>query len=742
MTPTWNTLPPPPQEFLEQHPELPPIVAHLLYHRDIRSQKQIDEFLNPDYLSDVHDPFLFVDMEKAVARLLQAVEHKERVTVYGDYDADGVSASVILTSLFRALKHDNLSVYLPHRETDGYGLNKKAIQLLADEGTKVIITCDCGISNAAEVELANSLGIDVIITDHHAIPSTLPLAFAIIHPKLERETYPDKGLAGGGVAFKLLQGVLKKHKETNDLLPNGQSHDTFEKWQLDMVAIASVADMVPLLGESRTLTKYGLIVLNKTKRIGLQKLLLEAKLMDEQGGLKFELDADTIGFKIAPRINAAGRMDHANVAYNLLVEERPIEATDLAFQLDQNNQERQKNTELFVSQAIEQIIRDQKDWPVLMVIDSDWTPGIVGLVASRLKEKYHKPTIVMARNNGEIMGSGRSVEGFNLIEALQELPELFHKFGGHPMACGFTLASPELLEEFKEKLTAIYKKKTKGLTIQKTIDIDCEIDLEDITWELYDLLEKFAPFGQMNPKPKYLSRGVTIMKAEPIGKEGKHLRLQAKHKSNRLRKIVGWNLCNGNETNWCTLLKPGDTVDIVYEISINEWNGNRELQLTITDIKKADTNDANSYANVANHANNSIEIDETHESEGSVIYKDLSYEVNGILFDVHNKLGRNCNEKQICDAIEERLKMKGLLYEREKVLPTSFEGERFGRNRIDFIIENKIIIEIKTKRFVGKEEYRQCTRYLEAFDKKLCILVNFRDKYLNIKRVINPKAKI
>lgn len=585
MQKVWNVLPEAPQSFFEEFPQLPRLVANLLYHRNIRSQKEIDEFLQPDYSHDVHDPFLFNDMEKAVARIFSAIEKNEKVTIHGDYDADGVSASVILASMFKALDFHNFNVFLPHRETDGYGINKNTINLLHMEGTKLIISCDCGISNVEEVDLANSLGIDVIITDHHSIPVTLPKAHAIIHPKIETEKYPDKGLAGGGVAFKLMQGVLATHKKTHDILPNGQNHATFEKWQLDMAAIASVADMVPLVGESRTLTKYGLIVLNKTKRLGLQKLLLEARLMEQDGSMKREIDADTIGFQIAPRINAAGRMNHANVAYKLFVAESGTDAVDLAFELNQNNLDRQKATEEIVKKAIEQIEENQMNNPVIFAIGKGWSTGIVGLISSKLKEKYQKPAIVMAENNLEVTGSGRSVKGFDMIGNMQEIPQYFLKFGGHPMACGFTLKSPEVLEEFKQAMIQKYNEKTKGLDMTPTLNIDAEIDMDNVNWDLYDVLDNFKPFGQANEKPKYLARGVTVTSFERMGKDKTHLRIMVKHNTPKIRKTIGWSLCGGKDINWCNVLKVNDKIDIVFEMDINEWNGNREIQLTIVDLK-------------------------------------------------------------------------------------------------------------------------------------------------------------
>ncbi len=587
----WQLREAPPQSFLQQHPELMPTVAQLLYHRNIRTQEQVDEFLAPDYTQDVHDPFLFKDMKKAVQRLFQAIESGEHITVHGDYDADGVSASAILTDTLHAMGANNLDVFLPHRETDGYGLNPRTIHYLAEKGTKVIITCDCGISNRDEVALANESGIDVIITDHHSIPEQLPDAYAIIHPKIETEAYPDKTLAGGGVAFKLAQALLSTHHMTHTTLANGETHLGFEKWLLDMVAISSVADMVPLLGESRTLTRFGLIVLNKTRRIGLQKLLLEARLLSDDGTSKREIDADTIGFSIAPRINAAGRLDHANVAYELLTTTDPEQAAELAFQLDKNNKDRQQMVDRCVTQAQKQA-EEQKDNPILFLFDPSWNMGIVGLIASRIKERHHKPAIAMTEREGAVSGSGRSIDSFNMIHGLQQMPDLFTKFGGHPMACGFTLKSSDLRGTFEQQLTQLFNQTVTQDAMIPTLSIDAEVTLEDINWELYDLLEKFKPFGQANPKPKYLAKNLTVVKTEAVGKSGNHLRLLVKHTSHVVRKTIGWKLC-GEETNpeenWAKQLHPGDKIDMVFEVDVNQWNGNRELQLTISDLHKSET---------------------------------------------------------------------------------------------------------------------------------------------------------
>lgn len=586
----WNIAPPPPSEFISEHPELPEIIARLLWNRGFKNQTEIDEFLNPDYSSDIHDPFLFNDMPKAVAIIFDALKKGVRITVHGDYDADGVCASVIIISGLKKLGAKDIDVFLPHRETDGYGLNKKTIQYLYDTGTKLIITCDCGISNNAEIQLAKNLGMQVIITDHHAMPKDFPPADAIIHPLVPGEQYPDKTLAGGGVAFKLVQGVLAEHKKTHKTLPDGQTHEAFEKWLLDLVSISTVADLVPLKGESRTLVRYGLTVLNKTKNLGLKKMLLMAGLLDDQGKPKRgAFSTQTIGFQLAPRINAAGRMDHANVAFKLLMSETDAEATTLALQLNQNNVDRQKVTEELTELARQQIAQtNQTDNPILFVYGKNWSAGVLGIVASRIKDEFYRPIFVMCDNQDNIVGSGRSVLEFNMIKTLQAHPELFSKFGGHPQACGFTLANKETFEKFKGILLEEARFGTKGIDLVPQITIDTEIDLDEVTWKLYDLLQKFEPFGKTNDEPRYVARDVEIVSVDSVGQDGKHLRLLVKHHSHVMKKTIafGFGDCGRHPSNWKEILKPGDKVDLVFSISVNEWNGNRELQLMIEDMKK------------------------------------------------------------------------------------------------------------------------------------------------------------
>lgn len=583
----WILSDPTPESFYNEHPEIPVPVLDLLYQRGIQTQETIDEFLTPDYTSHVHDPFLFEHMEKSVQRVFDAIKNDEKIVVYGDYDADGVCASVVLTSTLKQLGAKHVENYLPHRETDGYGLNEKNINLFADQGVHLVITCDCGISNKPEVALANEKGIDVIITDHHSMPPELPPAFAILHPKREGESYPDHNLSGGGVAFKLAQALLKSCVDKEQSLVSGEDPAAFEKWLLDMVAISTVADMVPLIGESRTLTKYGLIVLQKTRRIGLNKLYLEAGILHEDDTFKREIDAGTIGFQIAPRINAAGRLDHSNVALKLLMTNDPIAGTDLAFALEKNNSERKSLTKEFVEQAIEQVEKDQQEQPILIVHNPEWNSGLVGLVASRLMDKYSKPAIATTLRDGAIVGSGRSLPFFNMIGAMQELPEMFSKYGGHPSACGFTIANNDLYNELKARLRDQYRLQTKGVDTSPTLAIDAKVDLDDINWDLYDLLQSFEPFGMNNPKPLYGAFAVEVFKVDSLGKDKSHLKLSLKGSSGKIKTAIGWRLCGSeSETDWCTTIKPGDTIDVAFELESNEWNGNKELRLKIVDLKK------------------------------------------------------------------------------------------------------------------------------------------------------------
>ncbi|MBU1130567.1 single-stranded-DNA-specific exonuclease RecJ [Patescibacteria group bacterium] len=560
----WKIKKPIAEEIRQKFPEVNPIILQLLIDRGLTTQEQIDEFLHPDYSQDIHDPFLFSQMKQAVDRIYQSKENQGKAVIYGDYDADGVCGSAILAKVFKEIGLD-FEVYLPDRGLEGYGLNEEAIKELASQNVKLIITVDCGISNVKEVSLANELGLEVIITDHHHVAEELPKALAIIHPGWDKN-YPFKKLAGGGVAFKLAQAILQDPrlniKETNV--------STLEKWLLDLVAISTVADMVPLVGENRTLVKHGLIVLSKTKNLGLQKLI-------EITGIK-KTDTYTIGWQIAPRINAAGRMDHANSAYQLLTTENIEEAITIAHGLNKSNQERQSLTESLIEQAKEQVGEAKDDLPIIFAQGKGWPPGVIGLVSSKLTNIYARPSIVLSEKDDHLVASGRSIGEFNLIEALDRFKDYFEKYGGHSGAAGFSIKI-ERYEDFKAKFTDYAKEKLTGVKFIPKLIIDLEISLKEIDWPLIESLNQFEPFGQSNYCPRFLIRNVKVMSRDSVGHDNKHLRLIV-GQENLQRKVICFSFGD-----YCQKIEPEDIIDIVCEASVNEWNGTREIQLSLVDLK-------------------------------------------------------------------------------------------------------------------------------------------------------------
>lgn len=565
----WNIKPRISKKTREQHPELPDVVLQLLWNRDITTPDAIDEFMNPDWVEDIHDPFLFSDMKRAVGRIDEAITKGERITIHGDYDADGVSGSVILFDILSKLGA-SVDIYLPHRESEGYGLGEKAVEYLASKGTKLIITCDCGISSVRAIEIALGLGVLVIVTDHHTIPPKLPPAYAILHPQRDGERYPWRWLAGGGVAFKLAQGLLRA-SEHRSRIPKPEA---FEKWLLDMVAISTVADMVPLLGENRTLVRYGLMVLTKTRRPGLRELY---QIMN----LKTNVTTETISFQLAPRINAAGRLDHANAAVALLLEHDRAKAHTLALNLDQTNRDRQAMTEIIAKEALEQITRQENE-PILIARLDDWPLGMVGLVAGRIMERFQKPVMLFTKHLGLVSASGRSTKLFNMILALQQLDSYLEKYGGHPQACGLSLKASSDFDLFKKKIRAIASKALKKTRSGPSRDVDSEITLRDVTWDLWEHLQKFEPFGVGNPIPVYLIKSVELRDLQTVGSDGKHIRLMVSQDAAE-QKIIAFGFAEAFEKT-VTL---GDRLDVLVHISLNEWGGNRELQLQLVDFRPA-----------------------------------------------------------------------------------------------------------------------------------------------------------
>lgn len=568
-TKLWQVAEPVSPEVLGSFPEIDPVLLQLLWNRGLTTQAAIDEFLNPDWSQDVHDPYLFRDMQKSVERVYEAIGAKQKIAVFGDYDADGVSAAVILSDTLKKLGAE-VEVYLPHREREGYGLNDGAVRYLAEKGTKLLITCDCGIANVAPVAAANAAGFDVIITDHHQQQEELPPAYAILHPGLAGETYPWQYLSGGGVAFKLVQGLLKY----DGCHLSERERESWEKWLLDLVAISTVADMVKLQGESRTLTKYGLTVLRKTRRLGLQKLI-------EAAGLRFDsLDTYSIGFQIAPRINAAGRMDHANAAYALLVSHEAGEAGELARALNLTNTERQKLTDEMFLASKQQVGELAAGQYFVHSFDPSWQLGMVGLVAGKLVQEYGRPALVMCQQGDKVAGSGRSgVGGFDLAAALTECGELLTSYGGHKEAAGFSLPKDKL-EDFLRAFGAIAARELSRADLVPRVTIDAVLPLSRVDWALQEHAAALEPTGQANPAARFVSLSLSVVDLVPVGAQGQHLKLVLEG-DGVARKFI---LFRQGDTG--TTLKVGDIVDVAYEVGVNEWNGNRELELKVVDIRK------------------------------------------------------------------------------------------------------------------------------------------------------------
>ncbi|MCK4592621.1 single-stranded-DNA-specific exonuclease RecJ [Candidatus Parcubacteria bacterium] len=609
-----------PEKFAKEFPELTPIILQLLWDREIKDQTLVDEFFNPDYEQDIHDPFLMKDMDKAVKRIFKAIKNGEKITIYGDYDVDGVTSSVIMVSALIELKSvisqvekeeakKFIDIYIPDREFEGYGLNEKAVNQIKKEKTDLIITVDCGISSFENVEIVKKLGIDIIITDHHHVPDKIPEALAIINPKQRDCLYPFKELAGVGVAFKVAQALIKnlenynseksksKKLKSKKLQPkNLKSYNLspgFEKWLLDLVALGTVADCVNLVGENRTLVKYGLLVINKTKRIGIKKLIkVSGTKIRENGNVKETkaIDTTSISFMLAPRLNAAGRMDHANTSYELLNSEDEREAKELVARLEKNNQNRQRITEKAMAEIKQRIAKYKKLPKIIIEFDPDWRIGIVGLVAGKLADEYSRPFLVLQKKEDQSAGSGRSIPEFNLIEAIEKCKEILISFGGHSQAAGLKIENKNL-KKFKKKIEGIAEKILREEDLIPSIEIDREIGYEQMNWQLIDEIEKFKPFGQGNKKPVFMAKKFEVHEVRAVGNDNAHLKLCFKTilKDGKVKYFpaIAFRLGKLAEemSDGKSGLRWGDIVDVVFQLEINEWNGNRELQMNVLDLR-------------------------------------------------------------------------------------------------------------------------------------------------------------
>ncbi len=574
MAPVWRVADLIPADVSAQFPELHPVILQLLWNKGLRTTQEMDVFLHPDWNRDTFAPSLFTQMPAAVARIFAALERREIIAVHGDYDADGVCGSAVLISTLRELcrllgfNETAIIFYLPHREKEGYGFAVPTMEFLARERkAKLIITVDCGISNKPAIDRGKELGVDTIVCDHHALPVVLPMEAIILHPLIPGETYPNKGLCGTGVAFKLASALIEEARGRGAALPEGQ-----EKWLLDLVAIATVTDVMPLIGENRALETYGLLVLNKKRRLGIRKLMEAIGTMSSQS-----IDTTTVGFQIGPRLNAAGRMDHANAALALLLAEENAQAIACATKLQQTNTERQQASDTMFQQALA-LVGDPGERKLIIACGEGWPAGLVGLIASKLVGEYRRPVLVVGHMDGHYVGSGRSVPGFDVTETVRAGAEHLDKFGGHPQACGFSVRGADRFARAAARMSAYAETHLAADQFMSALAIEAELLLEEVDWDLQAALARCEPFGEGNRRPVFASRGLLVTSIDTVG-GGKHLRLTVRSPRGTCAKTIGFRLGA-----WASKLKCGDRVDIAYEVGMNEWKGRKELQWKIVDL--------------------------------------------------------------------------------------------------------------------------------------------------------------
>lgn len=533
------------------------LIGSILASKKIISKDEIREFLNPTR-DDFHDPFLMPDMEKAVERILIAIQNKEKIIIYGDYDVDGITS---VTVLKKFLEEQGLKTgeYIPNRLNEGYGLNKEAVKNISEQGYTLIITVDCGISCIEEIEYAKELGMEVIVTDHHEPGEIIPDCLAVVDAKRKDNKYPFNQLAGVGVVFKLIQSIsLKLNLEAKEYLK-----------YLDIVCVGTISDIVPLIDENRVITKLGLKLVEKTRNIGLKTLL-------ESTGYK-EVNSTTISFGIAPRINACGRMGEEKEALELFLTNNIQEAKQISERLNQYNIERQETEKQIFKQAIQEIEEENKDVPCIILGKEGWHHGIIGIVASKVTDIYFKPSILICFEGEEGKGSGRSIPGFDLHDAVMNCNTYVEKFGGHSMAIGINVKK-ENFEKFKKEFEE-YVQNSHINDIIPIIKIDKEIDLRKINIQDIRDLKLLEPYGEANKMPLFLIKNMKIQSIRTLS-EGKHIKLKLGI-DNYIADAIGFNMGNIAEQYLI-----GDRVDVVGSLEINDFGDNENIQINLKDIRK------------------------------------------------------------------------------------------------------------------------------------------------------------
>ncbi len=567
----WTFLDAVPEQALVEFPDIARPAADALFHRGITSADGVRRFLNPDYLRDLPDPFLFFDMERTVARLYDALEKKEPILIHGDYDADGICATAILASVFRAFGGKVLT-FLPTRHEDGYGVSTRAVEQAMKSGVRVLITADCGIAAHEPLARATAAGIDVIITDHHRVGATVPDAFAILHPLRDGERYPDQTLTGGGVALKLAQGLIRSSMPLHRRYREGRTPvmgwEAFEKWLLDLAAISTIADCSRMVGESRAIVSFGLIALRKTLRPGLRALYARARIEDKP------LTEDTIRFSIAPRINATGRLRDPKLSLELLLAEDTERAERVAGEIEALNTERQQLTHAAVAEVQEELATNVP--PMVFAYREHWNVGLISLLASRFAHQFARPAFVLAKHRDELVGSARGVDGFDCVEFLEGARSCLKRFGGHTRAAGFTLA-PEHYESFR---AAVSEHQPPPAAEEQNIAIDSILRLNEADQALATVVEHFAPFGEGNSEPIFVSKGLRLTNMRRVGKSGSHLQAVLTEGSGGTTvRSVGF----GMGDRFTSLLS--GLVDVAFHLRRDTWNGNERVQAVIVDMK-------------------------------------------------------------------------------------------------------------------------------------------------------------
>ena len=534
------------------------LLATILSNKNISSENEIEKFLNPTR-NDFYDPFLMPDMKIAVDRILEAMSKKEKIIIYGDYDVDGITSITVLKQ-FLEDRGIEVGQYIPNRLNEGYGLNKKAIEEIVKQKYTLMITVDCGISGVEEVEYANSLGIETIITDHHEQGEEIPNALAVVDAKRKDNKYPFNQLAGVGVVFKLIQALG---------ICLGLEEKEYLKY-LDLVCVGTISDIVPLVDENRVIAKLGLKLVQVTKNIGLKTLL------DTVGYKK--IDSITISFGVAPRINACGRMGFQNEALDLFLTKSEKEAMEISDRLNEYNRERQDTEKKIFSEALQKIEKSEKDKPCIILGSENWHHGVIGIVASKVTDMYFKPSILICFEDGIGKGSGRSVPGFDLHEALSKCDKYVEKFGGHSMAIGITVTQDNF-NKFKEEFEE-YTKNSDIDKIDPIIYIDQEVTLKDINLKAAKELQLLEPFGEGNKMPLFLYKNLRIDSIRALS-EGKHLKLTLKD-DNYIIDAIGFNM--GALANEYLI---GDKIDVVGTLEINSFNNVEKIQINLKDVRKS-----------------------------------------------------------------------------------------------------------------------------------------------------------